>query len=224
MITYVTHSIFFLLIASSSLFAQSTSNEIDSLTNALEQFSEKETEYGMTLLALANKLVYQNPEQATRYAEEAAALGEKLADKKLLAEAVKLRGTCYLAADRFAEALRSYLDAIPLFEALGDGISLGNCYNNASLGYKHLGDYVQSLDYLVKAEHIYDSVGFTIGIARANNNMGSLFRIQRGLNQAESHYLKAYRIHTSHENASGIGSAQLNLGLLYNEMQEYDKS
>ncbi|MEQ9442920.1 MAG: response regulator [Cyclobacteriaceae bacterium] len=215
---------YFLTLSSNLLYAQSASDAIDSLRSALDQFEEKDTAYVMTLVRLSNELFQKNTTQATAYAEEAVVLAQQLPDKALLAQALKIRGTCYLTEDRFAEALRSYIDAIPLFEEVKNSMSLANCYNNASLAYKHLNDFVQSLAYLTEAEHIFDSIGYQIGIARANNNLGSLLRLQNEPAQAERHYLKAFHTHIAMHNESGKSIAQLNLGLLYNEMKEYDKS
>ena len=222
---FISFKLYLLLILGSiQLSAQPRADEVDSLRNALDQFKQKDTAYVMTLVRLSDELFQRNTTQATSYAEEAVVLAQQLSDKEVMAQALKIRGTCYLTEDRFGEALRSYIDAIPLFRDVKNGISLANCYNNASLAYKHLNDFTQSLAYLTKAEQVFDSIGYNIGIARANNNLGSLFRIQNEPKKAEQHYLKSLRTHINMNNVRGQGIARLNLGLLYGDMKDYDKS
>ncbi len=202
----------------------SAQDRVDSLRHALDKFEEKDTAYVMTLVRLADQLFQRNTTAATAYAEEAVIVAQQLADKEVLAQALKIRGTCYLTEDRFAESIRSYVGAIPLFRATQNSVSLANIYNNASLAYKHLNDFVQSLAYLTEAERLFDSIGYQTGIARANNNLGSLLRLQNKPRLAEQHYQKALRTHKTMDNAYGKNVARLNLGLLYAEMKQFGQS
>jgi len=197
------------------------SSKIDSLRNALEQFEEQDYDYAITLLRLSNAVESQNPKQSTTLAEEAVVVGKKIGDQRFTAQALNIQGACYLGEDRYAEAVQSFSEAISILLDDKNGILIGNCYNNIALTYKHLGDYVKSLEYHVKAELEYDSVDFQVGMARTSNNLGSLYKIQGDLKQAEDAYEKALRLHKQLGNPSGIGTTQLNLGLLYTETQNY---
>lgn len=137
------------------------------------------------------------------------------ASQNTIALANMSQGFYKLAAEYFIEALKIY-------DALGDEESASNILSNIGVVYYYLEDHKRSLDYHKRALETRLVMQDSQQIAKSLNNLGIAERNLGNQAEALSYYLKALEYKTELGDSLGISSTLNNIGNVYLEQSKYD--
>ena len=200
--------------------AQPSNSYIDSLKQQLILHPEPDSNYVLTVLRLASRLKFVDPEQAISYTQKGLDISQQLDNDKLNAMSYNMLGIAHAQQSNYAEAIPAFKQALEYSEKAKQARFLGQIHNNLGSVYKNLADYSTCLAEYLRAEQIYDSLDYSQGIAMVSNNLGNLYKRMRQPEKAVEHYKKARAEYRKQNNAEGYASAQLNLGIFYMEIIE----
>ncbi|WP_186299976.1 tetratricopeptide repeat-containing sensor histidine kinase [Algoriphagus algorifonticola] len=112
----------------------------------------------------------------------------------------------------YAGAISSYLEAIPMFNQLGDTSGVAVALENLGLAYSYKGDYSQALNFLNQADSVLKTNTPETADRWTNlhYNRGNIHMNLGNLDSALNNVLKGIRISERSENHK-----QINAGLLY---------
>lgn len=137
------------------------------------------------------------------------------ASQNTIALANMSQGFYKLAAEYFIEALKIY-------DALGDEESASNILSNIGVVYYYLEDHKRSLEYHKRALETRLVMQDSQQIAKSLNNLGIAERNLGNQAEALSYYLKALEYKTELGDSLGISSTLNNIGNVYLEQSKYD--
>lgn len=176
----------------------------------------------------ATHLAYINPDSALLLANEAGKRSKELGYNLGLAHSLLTLATIYQAKSSYTNAATTGLQALKLYEQLGDKASMGATYVSLAMVYKEMGGndrtstYTkQAISYSYQAYNLYAGIADTAGIVNSLSLRGILYR-DKAINQhafqfydtAFNAYTKAIQLAT----ASGKGNQYFNK--LYNNISQ----
>jgi tetratricopeptide (TPR) repeat protein len=218
--------IFFCLAGSSSLYCQSP--RIDSLLSVIKAVKD-DTVRILTYHELFLEYEFSDDEKAKEYLNQALVLSETVPDKKFLADTYILFG--YLAEDKgnLSDALKNYLNAYKINQAMKDQNGIAIALNNIGLVYYEQGNYAEALKSYLASLKVRELMAIKNpnnsrnkkGIASSYNNIGNLYYDQGNYPEALKNQLKALRIREELKEQQTIASSYHNLGNVYYAQGNY---
>ncbi|MEM6845594.1 MAG: ATP-binding protein [Bacteroidota bacterium] len=199
-------------------------NKVDSLRNALEQFTKKDTSYIKTLITLGHNIRSVEKEKTIQLFEEAISLSQALSEVKFEIRAYNELGVCYAIHNQSAEAIHYFNAALQLALKNDFPEYAADHYGNIGVVFKNMGDYSTSLSYYAKSLAISDSIDDEDGLANLYDNMGILYDLMKEPQNAMEHYQKALTYWQRQNDQEGIARTNSNIALLYFETSEYQKA
>ena len=150
-------------------------------------------------------------------------LGEN-GDLKDVAKNKHRRGVFAKHLGHYEEAIGLYLEAIKLFEEIGDKmatsrlfVDLGNLFNKTK-------DYENVLKYSFIALEIAEKMGDSTGIAATYNNIGLAYHGKKNDSMALVYYIKAREINLQKKNELWLAYNLHNIGNIYSGMGDYESA
>jgi tetratricopeptide (TPR) repeat protein len=215
-----------LVIVLAAFSARATLSEeqvIDSLRNALTR-TKSDTNRIKTLYFLSEKLVKHNTYESMKYAREALALSDSLEYKVGKAVALGLLGNNSEQLTDYKQAIFYYLQALRLFEELGNVRSQGAVLNYIGIIYMWLEKYDVARKYYLESLRMNARGNYKKALRIALNNLGIIAFKQKKYKEAEDYYLKAANASRIYNDTSILAAALINLGELYAELENYKKA
>jgi tetratricopeptide (TPR) repeat protein len=130
-------------------------------------------------------------------------------------------GNVYRSQGDYAHAADHYIQALKIFENLGDKKNIALCLNNLGNVYRSQGDYAHAADHYLKSYQISESIGDPKGIALGLGNLANIYYHQGNYALAADHYLKSLKIKQEAGDKKGIAAIFNNLANVYDVQGEY---
>lgn len=217
-----------ILIAIALLFIGSTcwSQEnqfIDSLKIELKGAETDSARFSIGL-EIGYSLLYDNPDTARLYFQEALEIAEVNQDQDKMAKSLTLIGVTYYFNGQLDNAITHYLKALPISEELGNDRYSGIIANNIGAVYFDLRDYGQTKPYYEKAVALFTVAKDTFWLSNALNNLGNVLEKAKEYDQSLEVYGKALDLAKVSENNEAVGSTMSNIGNVYLGMKNFDEA
>ena len=205
------------------LIAGEKSSKIDSLTNLLSSVKQ-DTNRVKILNDLAWELKYQEPDSTISLGEQAVKLSQKLNWKKGEATGYGMIGIGYKVMGAFHEALRYFLVAIKLDEALGDIRSLAKHMVNVGNIYTEQGNYARALGEYLKALRMAEDLGLKKFQMNILGNVGNIYGYQKDNEKALEYFTKVLEIAKTMGDRSEMARTYDRIGIIYSQKKNFPKA
>ena len=144
--------LFFILIGSNVMYAQDESQK--ELLQKLQNASTKEEV--SIYNHLSKSYIYNDPQRAIKYAEQALQIANRIGDKRGMAEAYNNLGLGYYFINDYKSLLESYRKSLSTYRAIGDNQSmstLSSTYFRLKQSETALKNYKRSLNLYIKEKN-----------------------------------------------------------------------
>ncbi len=217
----------FLLITFSSSFIviNAQTPKIDSLLTALKAAKQDTTRYNI-LMALGDKYQNKNPDTATIYYTQAAAVANDIKDNIRIGGAIRLVGcdNCRLGKYKVADSILHL--ALHLAE-VSSGIKAQKLKAavlvNIGIVYMYESNYPQALDYYFKSLKINEEIGNRVGEAADLGNIGIVYNDESNYPQALDYLFKSLKMDEEIGDKDGQATDLGNIGSVYGIESKYSQ-
>jgi len=211
-----------LLVVLLPVFGQS--QKADSLRIVLGKIQE-DSVMVVTLNALSEALVNDNPSEAISYGEKAKSLAGSLHYARGLAYALKNIGIGYYHLGDYVKVFENWHESLRIFESISDTLGIANIVNNLGVIYFNQGENDKAIEYYLRSLQISESLGNEVRIATALVNVGSVYASQvNTYNEALQYYWKALPLANKLKDNELIGTCTDNMGDIYLKLNKLDSA
>ena len=178
-----------------------------------------------TYSELVKVLVRVDIEKAKGYLDKEVALAASLKKPSLNARARMDEGNYYSVKANFAEAEKSYNEAIEFYDNANDSLSMAKVFNNMSRAMFYQGNIEGALDIALKAARINERLN--PNRTELIGNYLSIGNTQSSLGRYESsleYYRKAEAIALSEDNALRLAQVRHNIGENMKWLERYSEA
>ena len=226
--------------------ANSQNRKMDSLFSVLKIANEDTGKINI-LNAISRGLMFNDPDSAIVFANDAVGLSEKLLTllpqqpiPVFLANSLINLGACYYLKGNYATASNFYSKALVVCDpknitvdqvnknARYPGSSIQRC-RSAILGslanvYKEQGDYVRSVEFYLHALKIAEDLGEKNLVATWLGNIGIVYRLQEDFSKSLVYYFKALELAKKDNNKYLVAVNLSSIGTVYKGLKKYDEA
>lgn len=122
------------------------------------------------------------------------------------------------------KAKLNLLNALPVFEEIGDGRYMANMYEMLGLIYQNYNNFDTALFYLNRSLELREQMGNKFGIANIYKNMGSFYIKNKKLKKALSYYEKALAISKEIQAKNITVELYRSIADILNKQKKYNKA
>jgi len=219
-----------LLLAAPAGRAQPVTPDWDSLKLWLETVPA-DTATLAHLLGIADANYRQAPEYAEKVANRAAQVAETAGDLVGKADAHRLAGNAAYQSGNSPKALGHFLDALKVYEKMGDLQGQSRVLNNIAIIYKNDMRFDKALEYNDKSLAIKEKLGDLPGQSSSHNNIGIILNHLGEHEKALAAFEKALRIKVELGDSLGqanvmgnIADVMLAQGLRQEALERYEQT
>lgn len=133
-------------------------------------------------------------------------------------------GTCYYYQSEFEKAIKTHLKALKICDDLNDQKNKANIYNNISVVYMSMNDWVNTEEYITKAHKLAEEYRNNYEGSRAKGNMAILFAMQGKFDLSEEWFIKDLEFDRKLGDSMSVSKNYNNLGRLYEMQLDFPKS
>lgn len=212
------------LLITTLLALQSSSQSVDSLERMLAQKKMTPDERASHLNLLARELTYVNPIRSIELAKEALESATRTGNEKEKAYAYRNLAGAYSYYGSFYLTIDNMQKALDIFERLHDSAGVANC--NISLGhtYRRLHNRPNELQYHKAAYDIFLKLGIPERIGVTAHNLGETYFNIGDYEKSFALTNKAIIINDSLHNLPVLSSCYKVMGNLFLQRKEYEKA
>lgn len=232
-------SILFIIICCFSYSQESAKNLIDSAINSYKQEPEKAITVLEKALNIAVKnnstpevslaknylgLVYRDLgkfDKAKTYSLESLSITK---DSIIMASAYNNIGACNRQLGLYEEALKVYLKALSIYEAVSNENKIATVTNNIGLVYSYLGINDKAIEYHLIAKKTFELLNDNKGMSQAYNNIAIIYANDGNLDKALNYFQYSLNIEEKLNDKKGIAESANNVGAVYYYLQEIDSA
>lgn len=172
-------------------------------------------------LETAERLMFQNPEEAYTYGQKALALAKKINDGYGISMAYLSMGDVEIQKSRYKEALDLYQLALDVAMKESDMEMMVQVYNGMAIIHSEQNKIIKSLKYYKKALDLIDSNACECGAGMIYNNVAAIYVDIDSVDKSKIYFEKALKIFEEEEDELGIGTAYSNLGDYYMKKKQF---
>ncbi|MFL5961585.1 MAG: tetratricopeptide repeat protein [Gaiellaceae bacterium] len=196
---------------------------LESYARGLELGDADEAELAELANATAIVLYRQGKlEECVVWTEQAIARAKSAHDRKGLARAYYIRGA---AEGDLGGPAREFLElALPIFEELGDLVSVGVVLNNMGIPAHYEGKWDEAIARYRAGREASNRAGDVVRAATATGNEAEVLLDQGRLDEAAELFADALRVQRAAGFAFGVGSATTNLGVIAARRGSFDEA
>jgi signal transduction histidine kinase/DNA-binding response OmpR family regulator len=181
--------VFLFLCASFATHAQD--KKLDSLYQALENHSQKDTLKVMLLNELGDKMWGVNPQKIKWYSEQALRLATELKHTRGIGDSYCGIARYYWSQTEHNKTIEFAQMAIKEYEKCNYLKGIGWCYGTIGLSYSQANDHEKSIEYLLLALKLNKQIGNNEGIARDYNILGCVYELKKEYQRALKYFMEA---------------------------------
>ena len=196
------------------------SNEIDSLTQALQR---EKTDTGRALLLgeLSNVISESRPDTAMFLAMEALTLSRSIGFEKGEAMSLNRVGGVYGILGNYAKAMEFQIQSLKLNEKLNNLVGIRKNYGNIGGQYYNQGQYRQALYYQNEAKKIAEELDDKKALSIVLVNIGQVYLKLNLLDSAINFVQQSYNLAKSINYYRMVGSSLHWMGLIHTEEGQF---
>ncbi len=193
---------------------------IDSLVNVTKT-SRLDTVKVNAFNELFVKYEFEDGGKAKEYLDKAFELSNKINFKKGIASCYIYRG--YFSEDKgdFEGALKNYMAALKVSEAMGDKIGVADAHGNIGNVYAAQSKFPMALVSFQTSLKIRESLNDRKGIAKLHNNIATIYTYQGNSAEALKSFFVCMKIYDSLGEKHVTGDAYNNIGNVYYTQNNY---
>jgi adenylate cyclase len=135
--------------------------------------------------------------------------------------ALATRGSILLELGNYASSLSFLVQALELFESVGDLGRIAITYGNIGRVHRNMSNYDTALDYYLRALTIDEELGNYQGIANHIGNIGNIYLTISDYPKALHYYHQALAFAEKIDNSESIATNIGNIGSVYLHIQDY---
>jgi len=143
---------------------------------------------------------------------------------KLLGRIYNRMGTAYDYSSEYSNAIKYYLKAKNIFEAIGNLDGLGVAYNNLGISYLYTSELEKAEDCFKESYRLYFALGDTIKASSAKMNIGIIYHFRQDYETAIDFYQQSYQLMKNTGSLRSMGHSITNIGEAYADMGQYDSA
>lgn len=210
----------FIAIAAGLLCFNTTafSNETDSLKKILAS-NIADTIRVNTLNALSKIYFDANPDSSVIIGAASKELAERINYKPGLALAIKDMGIGYYLQGKYVEAVKTWQQAIEVYQQLGDKTGVANMLSNQGAVYFNQGDDAKALELHLKSLKMSEEVNDTLRIVTSLINIGIVYLNKEATyKKALDYLLRSYKLSLAKGDQYLIGTSSVDVGETYFKM------
>ena len=204
-------------------FAQKANHETDSLLKVLPSITDDSIN-----IYVLNEIAYafsaDATEEATRYANRALALSEKIRSDGGRINSYNILGLVQYYQSNYDKALEYHRISLELCKKTKNKSKEAIALNNIGLVYDDKGDYKPALEYYIQALKLAEETGNKRLLASALNNSGLIYKKLGRFDDALDYMIRSLKIKEEIGNRKGMSSSYHNIAMIYAERKEYSKS
>jgi signal transduction histidine kinase/CheY-like chemotaxis protein len=220
-------TLLFLLLLSSTLFAQKKTQIINpEVENLISQLNNTE-EYGVKAQIYKNiieKSYPDNLDQVFHYSKELLLNAEQSNDNVSIGYANFYLGKYYYDNDDFENALNYFSKASEIYNGLNDNNMMAEIHYNLGLANQYLNHYDEALENYQKSVEIFSLLGNEEKVAYNYQVIGTLYNDIEKYSLALFYYEKAIEIYKEKGNRSKVAAILQNIGVLHYNWDNYPQS
>ncbi len=170
------------------------------------------------------QVLFNDPELASRKAEEIINIAEKEGQYEMLATMILNQGIACDLNGKYDSAIYRFEQALEIARDHQMDILEGDIYNNCGIVYAYMGELAKALDYGLKALALYEEMADSNRLAKIYNNLGSRYS-EMGLNdKGLEYYEKAMQINLNNGDDYRLAHNYGNMGTIYSELDQNKKA
>ena len=145
-------------------------------------------------------------------------------DKNSEARATASLGDLYLETEKYTQAMTYFINAVKLFDALGDKRPLSTLYANLSQLNTLQGNDIKALEYLREGLKVAVELNDENTLAYSHLYLGNYFGEKKQYDSSNYYYQSAFHFFEISGNLHPGYAAAINIGINYNEQGNYKKA
>jgi len=122
----------------------------------------------------------------------------------------------------YNEAVKSFFNAIPLYEAISDTLGVAKCYSNIGISYWELGKLDEALEYYLKSLTIIENTSDSMAFARSLGNIGLIYRAKGKYDLALEYYQRSLAINKRNNYKRDAAIDLQNISVTYQKKGNYN--
>lgn len=170
------------------------------------------------------ELVYNQPKEALKKAQQALELSSKIKFTRGIASSFGRIGIYYDVIGQYDSAILYYKKSLNLHIKINNKKGIGACYSNLGLTYLNKSDYYNALSHFQAALKPLEDIKLYLFLGSCHNNIGLLYYEMKSYDKAISQFNNAIRFYDSTDNKIGKANAIGNLANVYSEINKIDTS
>lgn len=204
---------FLSLILSLAFFSCFSKSQSDSLMNRL-QIEESDSLRVEILFQLAQSIDV-GFQSSVRHASDALGLARETGLTQLEAKVLRFLGTIHWSHSNYEASRKYLLEAIRIFDLLGDDLNKGECLNTLGLTYYYQADFPEALSHLTKALEFFFILKDSSQIARVSNNIGLIYNSNGKFDSANSYFIQGLNHKLSYRSIRDQSQSAKRQGRIY---------
>lgn len=198
----------------------SPNTEIDELLKQLDA-AEENIQKVLILTSLSGKLMYSDPDQVMKYAEEGLKISDAIGFKEGIARCLNAIGIVYKIKSDYAKALVFFHKSLKTMEELDDKSVIGACLMNIGVIYCSQDNHAKALEYYFKSLAMYEELADKSGICLCLRNVGIVYTLIKDYPKALEYCHKSLEIAEELGDRNHIYANLSNIGILYGSQNNY---
>ncbi len=176
--------------------------------------------YTLNNLGIVTRVIGDYP-KAIDYSNKALSL---TMDELIVASSYNNIGACQRNMGLYEKALKSYIEALKIYDKRKDVLNQAIIYNNLGLIYKSLEIAEKAKEYHQKAINSYQKLNHKKGLSEAYNNLAIVFVEEDNLKTALAYFKKSLDFEVQLNDKRGIAESYNNVGGVYYYLEQTDSA
>ena len=199
------------------------STNIDSLITLIPK--TKDTNKIDLLNNIVNEIMYSNPNEAIKYANQSFILADSLNNKLRISVCSSNLGLMYNEQGDFINARKYFNISLKNAKILKDSINIAKIYGNIGNSHMYENDYEKALESYLKSLKIFEQLNNDNGKSLIYGTLGNLYLKIEDYDNAIENYKKARDLFIKLGNKGGLATVYMNIGIIYRKDEKrYDEA
>lgn len=169
-------------------------------------------------------LMIHDPVKALKLSLSVNKQAEKLHYQKGIAESLLNMGWCRKYTSQLEDSLYNLMDALSVFQNIGDQQGTAKALNAVGAVYFDLGNFDSALDFFTKSLDKSREAGDTRREIAALNNIGEVYREQSKPDEALRFYFEGMELAEKLGDQETMGNLLLGAGIVYTDTDDFDRA